>query len=226
MSGGRATVLGAVRRALGRHDGDGAAAERVKARLAARQPGPVPDRGRCSGAAAVERFVTEAEAALAQVDRIADVAELPDLIARTLAERNLPSRVRLAGDAVLRGADWASAAMLETATGAAEPADTASVSVARAGVAETGTLVLCADADNPGTLNSVPIHHIVVVPAARIVGSYEETWAALRGGPMPRSVVWTTGPSRTADIEQTMMLGAHGPQTLQIVIVGDDPAGA
>jgi L-lactate dehydrogenase complex protein LldG len=38
---------------------------------------------------------------------------------------------------------------------------------------------------------------------------------------MPRNVNWITGPSRTADIEQTLLLGAHGPQRLHIVIVDE-----
>jgi L-lactate dehydrogenase complex protein LldG len=42
---------------------------------------------------------------------------------------------------------------------------------------------------------------------------------------MPRTVNWITGPSRTADIEQTLLLGAHGPQRLHILIVNDlDPS--
>ena len=67
----------------------------------------------------------------------------------------------------------------------------------------------------------------MVLPAERIGGAYEEGWAHLRakgvgatgGGFMPRTVNLITGPSRTADIEQTITLGAHGPRRLHIVIV-------
>lgn len=224
MSAGRATILGTVRRALGRTDGDASARERIAERLQDHPLGPIPDRGSESGAAAVARFVKEAETAQAQIDRIDDIADLPALVAKSLSARNLPSRVRVAGDAMVADLAWSAASMMDMETGAADPADTASVSVARAGVAETGTLVLCADAANPGTLNSLPLHHIVVLPVERIVGNYEQVWQALRQAAMPRAVVWTTGPSRTADIEQTLLLGAHGPQSLQIVIVGDAPA--
>jgi L-lactate dehydrogenase complex protein LldG len=70
----------------------------------------------------------------------------------------------------------------------------------------------------------LPGTHIVVLPAARLVGTYEEVWAKLRAraagaSVMPRVVNWITGPSRTADIEQTLLLGAHGPQRLHIVLV-------
>ena len=95
------------------------------------------------------------------------------------------------------------------------------------GFAETGTLMMTSGPDHPSTLNFLPETHIVVLPAERIGGAYEEGWAHLRaeGGPdadasfMPRTVNLVTGPSRTADIEQTIALGAHGPRRLHIVIV-------
>ena len=102
------------------------------------------------------------------------------------------------------------------------------------GFAETGTLMMASGPDHPSTLNFLPETHIVVLPAARIGGAYEEGWAHLRAeaargdgegdGFMPRTVNLVTGPSRTADIEQTIALGAHGPRRLHIVIVeGDEP---
>ena len=64
------------------------------------------------------------------------------------------------------------------------------------------------------------------------VGAYEEAWDRLRagapdaltGGFMPRNVMLVTGPSRSADIEQTLELGAHGPRRLHIILLDDDPA--
>ena len=58
-----------------------------------------------------------------------------------------------------------------------------------------------------------------------LVGAYEEAWARLRvaanrgGDRMPRAVNLVTGPSRTGDIEQTLQLGAHGPQRLHVIVV-------
>ena len=79
----------------------------------------------------------------------------------------------------------------------------------------------------PTTLAFLPETHVVVLDAGRIVGAYEDAWARLRverPNAMPRSVNWITGPSRTADIEQTLFLGAHGPRRLHIVIVRDQEA--
>ena len=97
-----------------------------------------------------------------------------------------------------------------------------------AGVAETGTLVLLSGPESPTTLNFLPDVHIALLFTDRVVGSYEDVWARLRARDgatvMPRVVNWITGPSRTADIEQTLLLGAHGPRRLHIILVDEVPA--
>ena len=91
-------------------------------------------------------------------------------------------------------------------------------------VAESGTLVLTSGVDNPTTLNFLPETAIVVVDAADIAGDYETVWDRLRAetgeAPLPRTVNWVNGPSRSADIEQTLLLGAHGPRSLHVIVVG------
>jgi L-lactate dehydrogenase complex protein LldG len=63
----------------------------------------------------------------------------------------------------------------------------------------------------------------VVVKAADVTGDMESVWTMLRAnsgkGEMPRAVNLVTGPSRSGDIEQTILLGAHGPRALHIIIV-------
>jgi L-lactate dehydrogenase complex protein LldG len=79
--------------------------------------------------------------------------------------------------------------------------------------------------DAPTTLNFLPDTNIVLIAAGRIVGAYEEAWALLRSaGAMPRTVNFITGPSRSADIEQTLQLGAHGPRRLHILLVDAEPS--
>jgi len=77
---------------------------------------------------------------------------------------------------------------------------------------------------NPTTLNFLPDNHIVVLKRADLVGDLESLWSRLRqrfgAGTLPRTVNLITGPSRSADIEQKMLLGAHGPRRLHILIVG------
>ena len=72
----------------------------------------------------------------------------------------------------------------------------------------------------PTTLNFLPDTHIAVVRADQVVATYEDGWDRLRAdGPLPRAVNFITGPSRTGDIEQRIVLGAHGPRRLHIVVV-------
>lgn len=92
------------------------------------------------------------------------------------------------------------------------------VSRARAGVAETGSLLLCSGPDTPTRLNFLPEHQILVLDPAQIVRHLEDAWALLDATP-PRAVNLITGPSRTADVEQTIQLGAHGPRSLHILLV-------
>ncbi|MGC2780786.1 MAG: LUD domain-containing protein, partial [Bradyrhizobium sp.] len=79
--------------------------------------------------------------------------------------------------------------------------------------------------DNPTTLNFLPDNHIVVLDAATLAGDYESVLARLRDvfgtGRMPRTINMITGPSRSADIEQTLILGAHGPRRLHVIVVGE-----
>ena len=84
--------------------------------------------------------------------------------------------------------------------------------------------MLLSGPDNPTTLNFLPDTHIVVVDADDIAGDYETVWQRIRAlygtGKLPRTVNMITGPSRSADIEQTLILGAHGPRALHILVVG------
>lgn len=83
--------------------------------------------------------------------------------------------------------------------------------------------MLTSGPDNPTTINFLPEHHIVVLRAADIKGDMESAWATLRKqagkGEMPRAVNLITGPSRSGDIEQTIILGAHGPRALHVIVV-------
>ena len=91
-------------------------------------------------------------------------------------------------------------------------------------MAETGTLALLSGQDNPTTLNFLPDYHLVVIDKADIVGDYETVWTRLRDrygeAVMPRIVNFITGPSRSGDIEQKLLFGAHGPRSLHVMVVG------
>jgi L-lactate dehydrogenase complex protein LldG len=206
----------------------------VEARLARREPNLVPARAKPeSRKAAIALFVQMAEEASATVARVHTMIDVPGAVADFLRAHNLPMRAALAPDPLLDSARWDRRKTLEVRKGRAEPFDEVGISVAYRAIAETGTLVMLAGEHTPTTLNFLPETEIVILLADRVVGAYEEALAPLRaaapagnGGETPRNTLprvvnFVTGPSRSADIEQTLQLGAHGPRRLHIVIVDD-----
>lgn len=98
-------------------------------------------------------------------------------------------------------------------------------------VAETGSIVTASDAGRPSTLNFLPDNHVVVLHENQIVRHVDDVWQRVREASLqisetstsvPRAVNFLTGPSRTADIEQTLELGAHGPKRMHVVLVAAD----
>jgi L-lactate dehydrogenase complex protein LldG len=96
-----------------------------------------------------------------------------------------------------------------------------------AGVADTGTLVLRPGPDEPRTLSLVPPVHVAVLRASTLYAGLPAAMRALSPqADMPTNLLLITGPSKTADIQQTLAYGAHGPKELVIVLVHDLPADA
>jgi L-lactate dehydrogenase complex protein LldG len=221
---GRDVVLGKVRRSLGVSGDDTARKSAVAARLDAPKSNTIPARGQLDREARVALFSRMAEAVSATVERVSSAAEVPTAVARFLRGHNLPMQIRTGSDAALAALPWDREPHVSRAEGASDGHDTVTLSHAFAGVAESGTLMLLSGPDNPSTLNFLPDTHIVMLTADDVAGDYEAVWARLRerygSGKLPRTVNLVTGPSRSADIEQTLILGAHGPHALHILVVG------
>lgn len=221
----RDLVLATVRRSLGVTGAEAPRRLEVAARLAGHPSGIVPGRGQLPPAARVDLFVRMVEAAAGTVERTADPAGIPAAVATFLRANNLPLAIRRGADPLLASVPWERTGTLEVRRGPSDGHDLAAVSHAFAAVAETGTLVLTSGPDNPTTLNFLPDVHIVVVGAGDVAGDFESAMARLRehfgAGTMPRAVNLITGPSRSADIEQTLILGAHGPRKLHVIVVGE-----
>ncbi|MEX1080455.1 MAG: LUD domain-containing protein [Halofilum sp. (in: g-proteobacteria)] len=209
----RDTILGRIRARRAGHDPD-AVAERLRAHPA----GPMPARAGGTAAEIRERFVAMAEKAGARVEALASTAALPELVARLCAEQGWDPEVAVAPDGALTRLDWATAGVYTEVREAAAD-DRICISRALCGVAETGTAVLRSGPESPVTLGFLPEWHVVSLAAEDLVGGYEDAWARVRAaGAMPRTVNWITGPSRSADIEQTIQIGAHGPRGLVIAL--------
>ena len=219
----RDAILGKIRRSLGVDAADPGRNATVDERLRRAPRGIVPARGQLGDTERVALFIAKAEGAAASVVRIADAAAIPVAVAEYLRAQNLPATIRLGDDPLLAGLAWEKTA-ITLKRGPSDGNDPIGLSHAAAAVAESGTLVLTSGSDNPTTVNFLPETHIVVVEAADVAGDYETVWASLRDrygkGTLPRTVNWITGPSRSGDIEQKILHGAHGPRRLHIVVVG------
>jgi len=221
----RDTVLGTIRRSLGVSGSESPRRQAVADRLGTHPAGLVPARGQVAPFERIALFIKMMELAAGTVDLVAEADDVPSTVAAFLRRHNLPMQVRRGDDRRLAALPWQREATLDVSTGVSDGGQLASVSHAFGAVAETGTLVLTSGADNPTTLNFLPDNHIVVVDAKDVAGDFETVWRKLRetygAGIMPRTVNLITGPSRSADIEQTLILGAHGPRRLHVIIVGE-----
>ena len=196
----------------------------VAQRLASPPPGVIPARGQIPPAERITLFCEKVVAAQGTVERVTGAQDVPQAIARFLRDRNLPPAVRRGSDPRLEALPWHTVPHLEVSVGRSDGHDLVGLSHAEAGVAETGTLVLASGPANPTTINFLTETHIVVVDAADVVGDYETVWRRLEAHygrqRLPRTVNLITGPSRSGDIEQKLILGAHGPRALHVVVVG------
>lgn len=178
--------------------------------------------------ALVARFLAQAQGMASTTDRVSGWGRVPDALARYLTNADLPRQgVRWpALDGVIPPAAWG-AAGLDLAPRRAEDPDRLGVTGCFCALAETGTVMLLGDPERPASVSLLPETHVALVPAWRIVAGMEQAFAWLAGevGQPPRAINFISGPSRTGDIEQTLVLGAHGPMRVHLIVVdaGDTP---
>lgn len=228
----RDDILGRVRARLNRNAENAAAGRAaIEATLAARAQGPRPsidsEKSALAGRQQVGtppllgRLIEKSLAYASTVDRVATSAEVPAAAARYLSGLNLPLQAVVWP--ALAGLDWSGSGIAVAARGARD-ADLVGITGCFCAIAETGTLMLCSSPETPATVSLLPETHIAVVPASRIVAGMEEGFALARAelGQLPRAVNFISGPSRTGDIEQTIVLGAHGPYRVHLILLTDE----
>jgi len=221
-SAARDNVLSRVRKALGKRERDLAGIAAAEAIIAAHAQGPRPalpgDR--------VERFMRRARDMESTVERLADSAAIPAAVARYLEALELPPA--LAEQRSHAGVCWPEFAALDWAGAGLSIESRPTTGNDRLGItgtfcaiAETGTMIILTGADAPTATALLPDTHVAVVSAARIVEGMEDAFALIRRerGAIPRAINIISGPSRTGDIEQTIVLGAHGPYRVHILVV-------
>jgi L-lactate dehydrogenase complex protein LldG len=220
-------ILGAIRRGLRRGPLPADQASLLAGRLASHPRHLIPARSRIPRPDQIDLFVANVEKEFGTVARLANLDAVPGAVADYLAQQNLPSSFAMAPHPELREIPWSERPLLVIREGRAEASDTVALQQGFVGIAETGTLMLPSAPERPTTLNLLAETALVLLRASRVVGPYEEAWDLLRAergaGGMPRNVMLVTGVSRSADIEQTLELGAHGPRRLHVLLVEDDP---
>lgn len=226
----RDAVLGKLRRALKVDPDHDYRLTAVNARLNQPEKGIIPARGQLDREGRIALFTRQAEAIAASVETVTSYDDLAQAMANWLRAHNRAPHIKTGSDRRLEQIDWSAVPILKRQVGPSDGQDCVAVSHAEAGIAETGTLILISGTDNPTTLNFLPEDHLVVLHADDLVGDMETVWDRLREktgagaagtGMMPRTVNMITGPSRSADIGQKLVLGAHGPQSLHIFIITD-----
>lgn len=94
---------------------------------------------------------------------------------------------------------------------------------ARSAIADTGSLVLWPGPGEPRLMSLVPPVHIVLLDAHKIHANLYAAMVAERWADgLPTNALLVSGPSKTADIQQTLAYGAHGPRELVVLLLGDD----
>jgi L-lactate dehydrogenase complex protein LldG len=94
----------------------------------------------------------------------------------------------------------------------------AGVSRASYGLADTGSVVIASGPDEPRGSHLLPDVHVSLLAESRIVPGLAALFEALGGG-LPGALAIVTGPSRSADIEQKLIVGVHGPREVHVVLV-------
>jgi L-lactate dehydrogenase complex protein LldG len=229
VSEARAIILTSIHRSLKRGPLNAGRRAALDRRLGEHARHLIPAQARLGRQERLDRFAAMAEKESATVARVAKAGEVPGALAAYLARHNLPTDFVMAPDPALDVVPWETQPILRFRRGRAEASDAVSVTGAYAGIAETGTLMLPSGPDTPTTLNLLVETHVVVLRASRVVAAYEDAWTRLRdetgrSGPelLPRNVMWVSGPSRSADIEQTIELGVHGPRRLHVILIEDE----
>ena len=220
-AGAREAILARVRKALGRRD-DGAQREQASRYVAARSRGPQP----ALQGDVVERFIERASHMESTVERIASRADIPAAVARYLDALVLPDAIAVQKSHAgvcwpeLADLDWQRAGLAIEAR-PTQGHDRLGITGCLCAVAETGTLVFVPAPDMPTATALLPDTHVVVVRGGDVVATMEDAFSRVRAAKaqMPRAVNFISGPSRTGDIEQTIVLGAHGPYRVHVLLL-------
>jgi len=215
----RELILARLRRALNAPRADATA---ITAEAAALLPDAREMQPKFDGQSNRERFMEKvtSERLTGTVDAAADMAAAVGCVRNYLMRSNLPLRIAMPPMDTLKTLDWGDIAV----HGDIAADEAVSIGLADYAIAETGSVVFTSRPDSPTLYNYLPLHHIILVEADKILRYMEDFWAIVRadGNVHPRNINFITGTSGTADIEAKNVRGAHGPRFMHVVIIGAD----
>lgn len=210
---GRQNVLARIRAALSDRPHPREDAASIAARIKRPLVGPHPT---LSGDM-VEQFIAKSRNHLFTVERIPSLESLVPAVQKIMGEANSKPDISVAP--ALAHLPWPADWRINY--GAGRRIEPLSVTPAIAGIAETGSVVVCSSPSSPTSLNFLPDIHVVVLRTSDIVAHADDVWTRLRveGGDWPRTVNIVSGPSRTADVGGIVVRPAHGPKSIQLILV-------
>lgn len=214
----RENILERIRKAQGRPGATPTEADlaQVRAAIAQRPMGPLPGIARTNDP--LGQFRRECDRLATTHTEAHARADVPHEVRRYLDANALDLRVLIWHE--LADLDWDSAGIAVDDRGP-QGSDRTGVTGCFCAIAETGTVLLLSSPQTPKATALVPETHICLVSRARMVATMEEAFALMRReiGEPPRATWFISGPSRTADIEQTLVIGAHGPYRVHVILV-------
>ena len=213
----RDNILARIRAANASHRNSGVdSGQNVASHLSERKRGPLPS----MKWQRIARFKKCSIEAASTVDQVSSRADVPATVAAYLAKNELPKTGVCWPE--LGELDWRGAG-LDIEARPANGDDKSGITGSFCGLAETGTLMLLSGEQTHATTSLLPDTHIALVSASRIVRCMEDAWDLFRKeiGDFPRQVNFVSGASRTADIEMTLVYGAHGPFRVLVIIVDE-----
>lgn len=214
----RSTILSGIRQRLGGGSSGLEAARRlVREDLSRPRAWPLP----AMEWETLAQFEARSLALSCTVAHVKSRQEIPHAVSVYLAATHIAGRVK--GWTEFSDLPWGDAG-LQFDSSAVTGSDEVGLTGCHAAVAETGVLMLLSGSDTPMSTSLVPATHIAVVSHSDVVRTLEDAWRTLRqmDGPIPRSVNFIAGPSRTGDIEQTTTIGVHGPRRVHLIIIDKD----
>lgn len=167
----------------------------------------------------IDRFVVKAEQSAASIAFAKSEQDIVEQVTAYLSLQSLDGKLLCSATDLPGRLKWPEFITVENRS--ATTNDRVVLVEAFAAIAETGSVVMCSGEQTPVSLNFLPDYFLCIVRQDRIVSTIEDVWEKIRQErmSMPRAVNIITGPSRTADVEQIIQMGAHGPRVVHLLIL-------